>query len=81
MNTYGWQRFYEAAILETNHRQLPHFVNSAQAAIDARMQQINSNIQNSEGERRAIEDALAGLRILRDEVARLQDETASSRNA
>jgi len=79
MNTYGWQRFYEAAILETNHKRLPVLIESAQAAIDARMQQMRANGQNSESERNAIEDALAGLRILREEIGRVQSEATARR--
>jgi len=79
MNTYGWQRFYEAAILETKRNRLPALIESAQAAIDARLRQLHSDHQSSENEKMAIEDALNGLRILREEVARLQDETASRR--
>jgi hypothetical protein len=79
MNTYGWQRFYEAATFETNHTRLPSLIESAQAAIDARMWQIHTNNQNSENERRAIEDALSALRILRQEIARIQNDAASRR--
>ena len=72
--SYGWQRFYEAAVLETNRSSLLRRIQAAQAAIDARKEQLkpahngNSN-GNSQEEEQAIADALAGLNILRDEVS------------
>jgi hypothetical protein len=67
--TYGWQRFYEAAILETNRMRLPTLLQSAQAAIDARIEQLQSDHNGNGDERRAIADALTGLRVLRQEVS------------
>ena len=78
MAMYGWQRFYEAAILETSTTRLPSLIQSAQAAIDARIQQMRANSEESENERTAIADALTGLRMLREEVTRVQT-TASRR--
>jgi hypothetical protein len=66
--SYGWQRFYEAAILETNRAELLKRVQAAQAAIEARITQLQSNHQDSSDERQAISDALAGLRLLQQEV-------------
>ena len=66
--SYGWQRFYEAAILETNRSCLPRLIETAQAAIDARLQQLQSNHHASTNERQAIADALTGLEILRKEM-------------
>ena len=53
---YGWQRFYEAAIL------------AAQAAIDARLQQLQSDHNGTADARLAISDALSGLSVLRKEI-------------
>jgi hypothetical protein len=66
--TYGWQRFYEAAILETNRSSLPRLIQTAQAAIDARIQQLQADHQGSAEERQAIADALVGLNVLRKEI-------------
>ena len=66
--SYGWQRFYEAAILETNRSYLSRLIQTAQAAIDARVQQLQSDHHASTHERQAIADALAGLDILRKEM-------------
>jgi IS5 family transposase len=65
--SYGWQRFYEAAILETNRSKLPRLIATVQAAIDARLAQLKSQ-QDSSEERQAIADALVGLNLLRQEV-------------
>jgi len=68
MMIFGWQRFYEAAILETDRVRLPQLIQTAQAAIDARIDQLRVNHQNGEAERQAIADALAGLRLLKQEL-------------
>lgn len=65
---YGWQRFYEAAILETNRSRLPVLIQAAQAAIDARVEQLQSNSHDSADEKQAIADAQAGLNVLRKEI-------------
>ncbi len=72
--TYDWQRPYEAAILETDRSRLPKLVAEAQAAIDTRMKALNSasGHEQTNGvfeERQAIEDALAGIRILIREIS------------
>jgi hypothetical protein len=66
--TYGWQRFYEAAILETKMSSLPVLIQAAEAAIQARLAQLGDDHQNFADERRAILDALAGIEVLRREV-------------
>ena len=66
---YGWQRFYEEAILETDRSRLPVLIRAAQAAIDARMRQLKSDHGASAEERQAITDALAGLRVLGRETS------------
>lgn len=64
--TYDWQRYYEAAILETDRLRLPKWVKSAQAAIDARIEELRSDHQSTADEQAALADALAGLRLLRN---------------
>jgi hypothetical protein len=61
---YAWQRPYEAAILETDRTKLPMLIVAAQAAIDARITEIQAKHDATPEERRAIEDAINGLRIL-----------------
>jgi hypothetical protein len=79
--TYKWQRFYEAAILETDRSRLPGLIAEAQAAIDARIDALSSYSAGkaSDGrmdgeayriaeEKQAIADALSGIRILKREI-------------
>jgi hypothetical protein len=71
MTTFSWQHLYEAAILETNRGKLPRLIQSAHSAIHARLDQLGEDNGDSMAERQAIADALAGLRILREEVGNL----------
>jgi hypothetical protein len=61
---YSWQRPYEVALLETDCTQLPSLITAAQAAINARIADIQSWSDATPAERQAIEDARSGLRIL-----------------
>ncbi|MGA9556063.1 MAG: hypothetical protein WBR11_04360 [Terriglobales bacterium] len=61
---YTWQRPYEAAILETDRRKLPTLIEAAQAAIDARLAEIQSTKKGTPAEVQAIHDAHYGLLIL-----------------
>jgi hypothetical protein len=70
MTSYGWQRFYEQAILETDRTHLPRLIQTAQAAIQARMEQLRGDHQDDAAERQAIADALAGLQVLKGETER-----------
>ena len=65
---YEWQRPYEAAIIETDVARLPALITAAQAAIDARIAEIQSMNSGTPDERQAITDARNGLRILIDET-------------
>jgi hypothetical protein len=64
---YGWVEIYQRAMLETDRSKLAERIEAAQTAIDRRLQEINAG-HDSTDERRAIRDALAGLRVLRGEV-------------
>jgi len=68
MTQFNWTRFYEAAILETDRSKLAGRIQAAEAAIKVRAQELNSHHEGSEEERIAINDALSGLRILRQEL-------------
>ena len=65
---YEWQRHYEAAILETDRSRLPNLIKAAQAAIDARVEDLRLNHSGTAEEEQAIADALAGLRVLQKEI-------------
>lgn len=59
-----WQPEYQAALLELDPKQLMDRVKAAETAIFNRLQVI-SGTNDSSAERQAIEDALAGLRVLK----------------
>ena len=61
---YAWQRPYEAAILETDSTKLPARITAAEAAIDARIAEIQSMNNATADEWQAIEGARSGLKIL-----------------
>ena len=65
---YSWQRVYQAAMLETDRSRLEQRLETAKFAIQARLQELNGDHQGFREEREAIESALAGLRILQEEV-------------
>jgi hypothetical protein len=61
-----WQHEYQAAILESDPKQLTERTKAAERAIFVRLQAISGSA-DSDAERHAIEDALANLRILKRE--------------
>lgn len=65
MTSYGWQRFYEQAVLETDRAHLPRLIDTAQNAIHARIEQLRGDHQDHAAERQALADALAGLQVLK----------------
>jgi hypothetical protein len=81
MNTgYGWEEVYKAAMLETDHGKLRNLVQSAKAAIDARLHDLQMDRRGTPEERHAISDALAGLNFLRRELEKwLRSRHAASR--
>ena len=67
---YSWQRPYELAILEIDRAKLPALIKAAEAAIDARIAEIQSMNDGTPDEMQAIEDAHSGLRLLNNELRR-----------
>jgi hypothetical protein len=61
---YKWQRPYDAAIRCTDQTRVMGLADVAQAAIAARITEIESTGDDSPTEMRAIADAHSGLRIL-----------------
>lgn len=66
--TYGWERFYEEAILETNRAAVLRRIHAAQAVIDARIAELESDHGGSSDERHLIVTALQGLKLLREQI-------------
>jgi hypothetical protein len=60
----GWQELYQAAMLELRPEELLRRIDAAEKAIQQRIVELSQNDSSSEEERRAIEDALRGLRAL-----------------
>jgi hypothetical protein len=63
---YPWQHDYEAALVELDPEKLSERIHTAEAAIFNRLQELAESSSNADqkAERQAIEDALAGLRVL-----------------
>jgi hypothetical protein len=59
-----WQELYQAAMLELRPDELRRRIDDAEKAIHQRIVELTQNDASSEGERRAIDDALRGLRAL-----------------
>ena len=59
-----WQNEYQAALVELDREKLPELVAAAETSIYKRLQQISQS-SDDQAERQAIEDAVAGLRILK----------------
>lgn len=66
---FGWQRFYQDAILETDPSRLPVLIRAAHAAIDARVEQLKNDHHASAEERQAIADDLVSLQVLKRETS------------
>ena len=70
---YVWEKSYKTAILETDDKKLPDCLQAAKTAIDKRLQEIQMNeggtLQGGTPEElQAINDALAGLNVVRGEL-------------
>jgi hypothetical protein len=61
-----WQQEYQVALLELEHEKLLERVAAAETAIFQRLQALSQS-PDDQAERQAIEDALAGLRVLKRE--------------
>ena len=66
-----WQKTYHDALLEPNPQKLVQRVNEAETAILSRLQEIRIGPDNRM-EAHAIEDALTGLRVLKNETAKFK---------
>jgi hypothetical protein len=71
--TYEWDEAYIAAILETDRSKLKSRIDAAQAAIDRRLREMDSDHGGTAAERLEIETARAGLEVLRKRVAMPQN--------
>ena len=60
----GWQELYQAALLELRPDELRRRIDESEKAIQQRIVELSRNDSSSEEERRAMDDALRGLRVL-----------------
>jgi hypothetical protein len=67
-----WQTDYQAALLELDPEKLPQRVEAAETKIFKRLQDLACS-SNNLAERQAIEDALASLRVLKQEKLAFPD--------
>jgi len=65
---YVWKEPYKAALLETDRGKLQKRLTAAKAAIDVRLQELQSDHGGTPEERLAISDALASLNVIRREL-------------
>jgi len=59
-----WQRLYRKAITESDPERLPEDIARAEAAVLSRLKHLTQD-KEDEAERRAINEALAALRVLK----------------
>jgi hypothetical protein len=67
-----WQQEYLAALLELDPAKLLQRLTEAETAIFGRLQELSLS-SNNQAERQAIEDALASLRMLKQEKLAFPD--------
>jgi hypothetical protein len=67
--SYDWERFYTAAILETDRSRLTARIAAAQAAIQSRLREMASDHGGSAEERLEIDTAQTSLDVMRKRAA------------
>jgi hypothetical protein len=77
---YVWEELYKAALLETDNQKLPNRSQTAKAAIDARLHELQLDHGGTPEERQAISDALAGLNVIRRELERRSQKQVRAAN-
>jgi hypothetical protein len=67
-NQYNWQEKYQEALLETDRSQLMARIIAAQAAVNTRLRETQTDHKSTTEETQALIDAMHGLQTLRHEV-------------
>ena len=75
--TYKWHEVYKAALLETDWWKMEQRITAAEAALHARKHEFDLNHGGTPEENQAIEGALRGLRVLRDDAAKWREKQVS----
>jgi hypothetical protein len=84
MIQHTWQELYHAALLELRPEELRRRIDAAEGAVLERLAELRRSDSGSEDERRALDDALWGLRVIvqteckpRPPVSSMLQESAS----
>ena len=67
-NKGTWRELYEAAIIETDVKQMESRIQAARRAIEIRLHDLQMDHVGSPEERHALDDALTGLKVLEREI-------------
>jgi hypothetical protein len=67
--TYKWHEVYKAALFETDWLKMEERIRAAEAALQERTNEFDLDHGGTPEENQAIEDALKGLSVLRNDVA------------
>ena len=67
-NKGTWRELYEAAVIETDVKQMESRIQAARTAIDTRLHDLQMDHGGSREERHALGDALTGLKVLEREI-------------
>jgi hypothetical protein len=65
---YVWEQLYEAAVLETEDKNLSNRLQAVKATIDSRLDEMQVDHGGTPEELQAISDALHGLNLLQAEL-------------
>jgi hypothetical protein len=72
-----WQELYRAALLELRPEELRPRIDTAERAMQQRLAELRRNDSDSEEERRALDDASRGLRMLASTECKAPQSTPS----
>ena len=67
-NKGAWRELYEAAVVETDVKQMESRILAARTAIDSRVHDLQMDHGGSPEERHALDDALTGLKVVEREI-------------
>ena len=75
---YVWEQLYEAAVLETDDKNLSNRLQAAKGTIDSRLHEMKVDHGGTPEELQAISDALHGLNLLQAELETRSHAAGSS---
>jgi hypothetical protein len=66
---YGWEKLYQAAVLETDWSRIEEHIQAAESAINHRLHELSLEHGGAPEENQAITNAVMALEALRNDVA------------